>query len=240
MFKEDTRTGLPVKLSNQEKAQKQGTSKASPRKRKALGKRTGGKPTRKLQNPRGMGLQTEMEKTINKEKEDDLSATSEENTSPSTKRQNQKVTPPAIATRKSTRARQATLATTPGNPIPINAIQTTSTTGAKQKKSKQDTPSLKSLIQEMEISEKTPQYKACIQFIQAICPKHKTSLTNDVIDFTLPAEADDEKMDSNDIFCENSKNIEDPKQDEQPNNGEEHGAVDDNTDNNTGEKRGEK
>ena len=90
MFKEDTRTGLPVKLSNQEKARSQGTSKASPTKREALGKLIGGKLTRKLQVPRGMSLQTEMEKTINEEKEGDLSSTSEENTSPSPKRQNQK------------------------------------------------------------------------------------------------------------------------------------------------------
>ena len=46
-------------------------------------------------------------------------------------------------------------------------------------------------------------------------------------------------MDNNDIFCENSKNIEDPKQDEQLNNEEEHGVVDDITDNNIGEQRGE-
>ena len=154
MFKEDTRTGLTVKLSNQEKAQSQGTSKASPTRTKALGKRTGGKPTRKLQTPRGMSLQTEMEKSINLKKEDDRSFKSEEYTSPSPKRQNQKITPPAIETRKSTRARQATLATVLGNPIPINAIQTTSTAGTKHieidsppEKSKQDTPSLKSLIQ---------------------------------------------------------------------------------------------
>ena len=90
MFKEDTRTGLTVKLSAQEKTQSQGTSKASPTKRKALGKRTGGKPKRKLQTPRGMSLQTEMEKTINEEKQYDTSTTSEENISPSPKRQNQK------------------------------------------------------------------------------------------------------------------------------------------------------
>ena len=246
MFKEDTRTGLRIKLSNQEKAQGQGTSKASPTKRKALGKRTGGKPTRKLSTTRGMSLQTEMEKTTNTEKEDDLSSTSEENISPSPKRQNQKITPPAIATRKSIRARQATLATALGNPIPINATQNTSTQETKKleidsplEKSKPDTPSLKPLIQEMGFSEKTPEYKACIQFIQAISPKHKTNVTDDVIDLTSPAEADDEKMDHNDIFCEKSKNIEDPKQDEQLNNEEEHGVVDDNTDKNIGGQRGE-
>ena len=82
MFKEHTRTGLPVKISNQEKSQGQGTSKTSPTKRKALGKRTGGKPTRNLQTLRGMSLQTETEKTNNPEKEDDLSSISEEKTSP--------------------------------------------------------------------------------------------------------------------------------------------------------------
>ena len=41
MFKEDTRTGLPVKLTTQEKSQNQGTSKASPTRRKAFEKRTG-------------------------------------------------------------------------------------------------------------------------------------------------------------------------------------------------------
>ena len=111
MFKKDTTTGLPVKLTIQEKtAQSQGTSKVSPTKRKALGNRTGGKPTRKLQTPRGMGLQTEIEQTNNAEKDDGSSYTSEENNSPSPKRQNQKKTPPAIATKKSTRARQVTLA----------------------------------------------------------------------------------------------------------------------------------
>ena len=60
------------------------------------------------------------------------------------------MTPPEIATRKSTRARQAILETALGNPIPINAIQTTSTAGTKQfeidsppEKSEQDTLSLK-------------------------------------------------------------------------------------------------
>ena len=66
-----------------------------------------------------------------------------------------------------------------------------------------DTPSLKSLIQEMGFSEKTPEYKTCVQFIQAISPKHRTSIINDVIDLTSPAEADDEKMENDDIFCFN-------------------------------------
>ena len=83
-----------------------------------------------------------------------------------------------------------------------------------------DTPSLKILIQEMGFSEKTPEYKACIQFIQAISPKHKTNVIDEVIDPTSPAEANDGKMDNDVIYCANSKNIED-SENEQINNEEE-------------------
>ena len=98
MFKEDTRTGLPIKLTGQEKAALS-TSQSSLTKRKAneaTGKRTGGKPKRKIQTPRRMSLQTETEQETNKspEKNDDSSSTSEEPISPSPKRQNQKYTPP--------------------------------------------------------------------------------------------------------------------------------------------------
>ena len=164
MFKEDTTTGLPIKLTIQEKsAQSQSTNKVSPTKRKATGKRTGGKPVKKIQTPRGMSLQTEIDQipNNNSEKEDDSSSTSEETTSPSPKRQNHKNTPPATATRKSTRNRQATSATALGNLVPISTIQITSATGIKHfeinsppEKSKQDLPSLKSMIQEMGYSEK--------------------------------------------------------------------------------------
>ena len=158
-----------------------------------------------------MSLQTETEKTTNPQKEDDLSFTSEENNSLSPKRQNQKKTPPGIATRKSTRARQATLATALGNPIPINTIQNISKAGTKlfeidsPPEKTPDTPSLKILIQEMGFSEKTPEYKACIQFIQATSPKHKTNVIDEVIDLTSPAEANDGKMGNDVIYCENSK-----------------------------------
>ena len=75
MFKEDSTTGLPTKVTMQEKsAQSQGTSKVSPTKRKAIGKRTGKKPVRKLQTPTGLSLQTEIEQINNNaEKEDDSS-----------------------------------------------------------------------------------------------------------------------------------------------------------------------
>ena len=74
-------------------------------------------------------------------------------------------------------------------------------------KSKQESKSLKSLIQEMGFFEKTPEYKACVRFIQAISPKHKTSTTNNVIDLTSPAEEEDETMENDDIFCVNTKDI---------------------------------
>ena len=63
-----------------------------------------------------------------------------------------------------------------------------------------------------------------------------------VIDLTSPAEAEDETMKNDDIFCVNTKDIETRQGhvDEQTNNEEEHGTIDDNIDNNTKKTRGEK
>ena len=231
------------------------TNQSSPTKRKAnkaTGKRTGGKPARRLQTPRGISLQTETEeeeKINNSIKKDvDLSSTCEDNISPSPERQNQKHTPPAVATRKSTRNRQAILAAALGNPIPISTIQIASTTGKKlfelgspPEKSTQNYPSLKSLIQEMGFTDKTPEYKACVQFIEAISPKHKPTTTSNLIDLTSPTEAEDETMENNDILFVNTKDKEaKEKEDKQPQNDEEHGSMDENIDNNTVETRGEK
>ena len=58
-------------------------------------------------------------------------------------------------------------------------------------KLKQDSKNLKSLVQEIGFFEKTPEYKACVRFIQAIGPKHKPSTTNNVIDLTSPPEAEE-------------------------------------------------
>ena len=84
MFKEDTRTGLAIKLTRQDKAA-QNASQVSTTKRKAnkaTGKRTGGKPVRRLQTPRGMSLQTEVEEekkiSNSPEKDDEFSPTSED------------------------------------------------------------------------------------------------------------------------------------------------------------------
>ena len=78
--------------------------------------------------------------------------------------------------------------------------------------------------------------------MQAISPKHKPSTTNNVIDLTSPAEAEDETMPNDDIFCVNTKDIEKKQEqaDKQPNNEEELGTIDDNIDNNTTETREEK
>ena len=90
----------------------------------------------------------------------------------------------------------------------------------------------------MGFSKKNPEYKACIQFIQAISPKHNTNIIDKVNDVTSPAEAHDGKMDNDVICCKNSKKIED-LENEQLTNEEEHGAIDDINDNDMGEQRGE-
>ena len=60
----------------------------------------------------------------------------------------------------------------------------------------QDSPSLNSLIQEMGFTEKTPKYKACVQFILAISPKHKPTTASDVIDLTPTTEAENKTMET--------------------------------------------
>ena len=180
-----------------------------------------------------MSLQTKIEQEKNKspEKDDKSSSRSEELISLTPKRQNQKHTPPATATRKSTRNRQATLAISQGNPIPNSTIQIASATGKKQfeidsppKKSTQDFPSLKSLIQEIGFFEKK-EYKACVQFIEAISPKHKPITTNNIIDLTSPTEAEDETMENNILFV-NTKDTEvKGREDKHPQNNEEHDTM---------------
>ena len=160
-----------------------------------------------------MSLQTEnkVEKSTNnntREKStsrlsdnDEQSSTSSEDIAPSPKRRNQKRTPPTISTvpqRKSTRNRQSALSTAFGNPVPINTISDKNNDG--QQKSfrfeidsppdepkTENYPSLKSLIQEMGFAEKSPQYQACVKFIEAISPKNSTKET-DVVDLTSPTE----------------------------------------------------
>ena len=102
MFKEDETTGLPVKQTK--KQLRQQTSSPTKRKAKATGKRTRGRPTTKPQT-RGMTLQTDLalekgkttlEKSEISHSDDNRSITSSEDVAPSTKRQNQKGTPPTL------------------------------------------------------------------------------------------------------------------------------------------------
>ena len=189
MFRQDETTCLPKKLTQTEKMLGQGkTDNRTKRKARTTGKRTGGRPTRKLQTS-GMSLQTEVpagtsntENTIphpaisdNDDHDDaDQSSASSEDIAPSPKRQNKKRTPPANATeplRKSTRNRQSALSDAFGNPVPINAINNKYDEEKKgsiqfqidsplDKRDTDNYPSLKSLIQEMGFTENTPQYRA--------------------------------------------------------------------------------
>ena len=196
MFKEDEKTGLPKKLT-----QKKGCSyKENPiaKRKKATGQRTGGRPTRKLQTS-GMSLQAEIPVGISqsnnstpqtatpntgKHEEDDQSSDSSEDIAPSPKRQNKKQTRPTSATeplRKSTRNRQSALSHAFGNAVPFNAIEDKKNEETKQpirfqidspsNRQEDNCRSLKSLIQEMGFTEKSPQFKACIKIIEAISPE---------------------------------------------------------------------
>ena len=183
---------------------RQQTSSPTKQKAKATGKRTGGRPTNKLQT-RGMSLQTEVavekEKTAPENSElshsdDNQSNTSSEDVALSPKRQNQKRTPPAQHhSRKSTRNRQSALSNAFGNAIPLNTINEQESNEVQKPKElgfeidlpadqqKLDYPSLKSLIQEMSFTDKTPQYQACLKFLEAISPKHGNKQT-EVMDLT--------------------------------------------------------
>ena len=206
MFKEDKTSGLPV---NQTKKQlRQQTSSPTKRNAKATGKRTGGRPPTKPQT-RGMTLQTDvtvekgkraLEKSESRHSDDNQSTTSSEDVAPSPKRQNQKGTPPTSEPqRKSTRNRQSALSNAFGNAIPINTITELESnekpkeirleTDSPPEQQKLENPSLKTLIQEMGFSNKTPQYQACSKFIEAISPKHGNKQT-EVVDLTSPTEED--------------------------------------------------
>ena len=196
MSREDEQTGLSIKLTKQEKASAQ-NNQSSPTKRKAKAKwkRTGSRPTRKIQTPRGMSLQTEeaienATKGATREEiapsdsdKDENSSSASEDNAPSLKRQNQKRTPPTNTDiRKSLRNRHSTLSTALGNPNPINTISVTSNHKSRQleidtpqeNSASENYPSLKSLIQEVGFTEKTREYKACVKFVEAISPKSKT------------------------------------------------------------------
>ena len=106
----------------------------SPTKRKAkpTGKKTGGRPTQKLQTTRGLSLRTDetieklpnnntREKPASSTSKDNQSTTSSVDVAPSPKRQTQKRLLPTIIApqRELTRNCQSTVF---GNPVPINAV----------------------------------------------------------------------------------------------------------------------
>ena len=173
------------------------------RKTKPTGKRTGGRPTRKLQTS-GMSLQTEIPVGILQANNNNIPQTATSNTKKheddeedSSENSPKNTTEPL---RKSTRNRQAALSHAFGNPVPINTIEDKKDEETKRPiefqidspsdKQSNNSPSLKLLIQEMGFTAKTPQYKACIRFIEVISPKHKTDHT-EVVDLTSPSVADE-------------------------------------------------
>ena len=60
----------------------------------------------------------------------------------------------------------------------------------------------------MGFTDRTSEYKACVQFIEAISPNHKLTITSNVTDLRSPAAAEDETIESNDIFFVKTKNKE--------------------------------
>ena len=189
-----------------------------------------------------MSLQTEVavekEKTAPENSElshldDNQSNTSSEDVALSPKRQNQKRTPPAQHhSRKSTRNRQSALSNAFGNAIPLNTINEQESNEVQKPKElgfeidsppdqqKLDYPSLKSLIQEMSFTDKTPQYQACLKFLEAISPKHGNKQT-EVVDLTSPT-AEDIAENNNDILLVKDINKQTKNEDTEMQDVEEH------------------
>ena len=188
-----------------------------------MGKRTSGRPCDK---PGGTSLSSlekstknqtpTKETTIHSETESNRSSNSEA-AEPSPKRANQKKTPPASTSvnmapmRRSIRQRHSTLAEAFGDPIPINTIEE-SITHKKPVKFNIDSPpdhmnsptipSLKSFIQEMGFTDKTPEYQVCMNFL-AISPTNKVKQTDEVINLISSGESPNKTV----VLCiENKKN----------------------------------
>ena len=224
IFEEIETTGLPKKITK--KQSRQQTSSPTKRKAKATGKRTGGRPPAKPQT-RGMTLQSEVPiqkatttrtlENSSSHSDDNHFTTSLEDVAPSPKRQNKKGTPPTPPEpqKKSAQNRQLALTNAFGNAIPINTITESAGSGKTKEirfeidsppeQPKSEYPSLKTRIQEMGFTDKTPQYKARLKFIEAISPKLGTKHT-EVVDLTSPTEED--MVDNNNeilLFKENEK-----------------------------------
>ena len=117
--------------------------------------------------------------------------------------------------RRSTRHRQSTLVKAFGDFIPINSINESDTSKKPLKfniESPSDQlyppakPSLKSLIQEMGFADKSPENKACMDFLEAISPKNKAKHTDEVIEL-ISSDESPNKMDI--LYIEPSSNIAD-------------------------------
>ena len=244
MFKEDEKTVFPKKLTQKERMHVQGKSNSpAERKTKTTGKRTGGRPTSRLQTS-GLSLQAEIPvgtpqanetatPSSDKHEEDDQSSDSSEDITPSPKRQNKNQTPPTNAPeplRKSTRNRQSALSHAFGNPVPINAIEDKQNEETKQSirfkidsppaRQENAYPSLKSLIQELGFTETTPQFKACIKLIEAISPKSKINQT-EIVDLISPPNEDEPTDTNNDILFINTKICPEGGEDDDQNDDEE-------------------
>ena len=224
MFREDEKTGLPKKLTQKERMlTRRRSDSPTKRKAKSTGKRSDGRPTRKLQTS-GMSLQAEIPAGTSKSnnnnitqpttpdtdnnEDDNQSSASSEDITPSPKRQSKKQTPLANAAepvRKSTRNRQSALSRAFGNPVLINTIEEKNDEEKKQPikfqidsppdKQRDNYPHLKTLIQEMGFMEKTPQYRACVKLREIISPRNKTGHT-EIVDLTSPP-IEEEASDTN-------------------------------------------
>ena len=109
------------------------------------------------------------------------------------------------------------LSTTLENPIPIINITSKDNEEKKtihfeidsppEKANTNEYPSLKSLIEGMCFTEKTPHYKACVKSIEAISPKRKINSKN-VVDLTSPTEVEEKNKNNNDILFVEEKESE--------------------------------
>ena len=116
-----------------------------------------------------------------------------------------------VSSRRSTRHRQPTLAKTFENPIPINNINESDSSkkpnfnidSPSDQIYPPEKPSLKSLIQEMGFTDNSPEYRACISFLEAISPKNKAKHTDEVIDL-ISSDESPNKMDF--LYIEQSSN----------------------------------
>ena len=135
MFKEDEGTGLPVKLTRQEKTTSQEHQNKPPKRKTTMtGKRTSGRPTHKLQTTGVMSLQTDdkVEKSTNnntREKpassgsdNDDQLSKSSEDIAPSPKSQTKILRHPQSQQYHNGNQHGTALSTASGNLVPINAI----------------------------------------------------------------------------------------------------------------------